>query len=301
VNEADFGHLNQELGLPHGTAPPTPQRIYPDFHPPRPADAPILAQRALELGQQMDIPIRADQMLEAPWIGKNTPRSTSEGWLRDSDRFWAAYAQHAPTENALLNGGRIVTPAYAQAMGWPPETIGRQLIHHHVSNGPIVVPVPAGYEFHGPAVHRTPTIHGSPAQGVYRPVSPVGGVPQSGLPPQTSPLPAPPRPHPEGIPSAERPETPLHAGAPVGRGDAPLGTTAPVPAATIGVRTYSSDALGGMQRHGLVPSVVEDAISSGHVTARPDGTTVHYSQANDVTAVLDANGQCIQVYRGAAP
>lgn len=284
VNEADFGHLNQELGLPHGTAPPTPNRIYPDFHPPGAADGPAAALRATQLTQEMGIPIRADQMLEAPWIGKNTPRSTSEGWLRDSDRFWTAYAQHAPNEYALLQGGRIVTPAYAAAMGWPPATIGRPLAHHHVSNGAFVVPVPVGQDFHGPQVHRTPTIHGSPDRGVFRPVSAVG-APQSGLPPQTSPLPAP----------------TLHAGVPVGSSGAPLGVTAPVPAATIGVRTYSSDALAGMQRQGLVPAVVEDAIVSGQETAGPGGTTIYYAQTNDVTAVLNADGQCVYVYRGAAP
>jgi hypothetical protein len=104
--------------------------------------------------------IRADQILEAPWIGRNTPRSTSQGWLRDSGRLWQAYFQACPNEYALLNGGRAVTLAYAQAMGWPQSTIGQTLVHHHINNSRFVVAFPAGA--HGPGVHATVTIEGTP-------------------------------------------------------------------------------------------------------------------------------------------
>jgi HNH/endonuclease VII toxin of polymorphic toxin system len=146
---------------------PRPRRIYPDFRPPLATEQALVAQQAGLLARQTGLPIRVNQILEAPWIGKNTPRSTSEGWLRDSGRFWSAYAQHAPNENALLGGGRVVTPQYAQAMSWPASTVGQPLVHHHINNSRFVIPLPANA--HGPGVHRQATVVMTPADSTGPP------------------------------------------------------------------------------------------------------------------------------------
>jgi hypothetical protein len=133
---------------------------YPAFTPPAASESALVANQAARLQAASGLRIRTDQILEAPWIGRNTPRSTSEGWLRDSGRFWTAYSQHAPSEFALLNGGHVVTPAYANAMGWPRSTIGQTLVHHHINNSRFVLPFPANA--HGPGVHRQATVEARP-------------------------------------------------------------------------------------------------------------------------------------------
>jgi hypothetical protein len=133
---------------------------YPGFTPPAASESALVADQAGRLQAASGLRIRTDQILEAPWIGRNTPRSTSEGWLRDSGRFWTAYSRHAPNEFALLNGGRVVTPAYADAMGWPRTTIGQTLVHHHINNSRFVLPFPANA--HGPGVHRQATVEARP-------------------------------------------------------------------------------------------------------------------------------------------
>jgi hypothetical protein len=133
---------------------------YPGFTPPAASESALVADQAGRLQAASGLRIRTDQVLEAPWIGRNTPRSTSEGWLRDSGRFWTAYSRHAPNEFALLNGGHVVTPAYADAMGWPRSTVGQTLVHHHINNSRFVLPFPANA--HGPGVHRQATVEARP-------------------------------------------------------------------------------------------------------------------------------------------
>jgi hypothetical protein len=136
--------------------PVSRRRRYPDFGRPLATEQRLVTHEARRLRSQTGIPIRSDQILEAPWIGRGTPRSTSEGWLRDSRSFWRAYARHAPREHALLRGRHVVTPAYARAMSWPDSTVGQRLEHHHINNSRYVIPLPAGV--HTPAVHRTATV-----------------------------------------------------------------------------------------------------------------------------------------------
>jgi hypothetical protein len=133
---------------------------YPGFAPPAASESALVADQAGRLQAASGLRIRTDQILEAPWIGRNTPRSTSEGWLRDSGRFWTAYSRHAPNEFALLNGGHVVTPAYADAMGWPRSSVGQTLVHHHINNSRFVLPFPANA--HGPGVHRQATVEARP-------------------------------------------------------------------------------------------------------------------------------------------
>jgi len=146
-------------GGPGGPGGARPRRVYPDFAPTSPAESALVAAQAASLQRASGLRIRTDQILEAPWIGR-TPRSTSQGWLRDSGRFWQAYSQQCPNESALLSGGRVVTPGYAQAMGWPASTVGQTLVHHHINNSRFVFPLPVSA--HGPGVHAGVTVVATP-------------------------------------------------------------------------------------------------------------------------------------------
>jgi hypothetical protein len=90
-------------------------------------------------------------ILEAPWVGRVPGHSTSEGWLRAEANYWHVLNALIPELRGLLGADRVVTEAFAQAMRWPAETIGQKLHHHHIDNGPIVAPVPAG--FHDRRIH----------------------------------------------------------------------------------------------------------------------------------------------------
>jgi HNH/Endo VII superfamily nuclease toxin with a HHH motif len=138
----------------------TTRRTYPRFTVPTGAEMPSVRNLARQLSRQSKLRIRTDQILDAPWIGRGTPRSTSEGWLRDSRAFWRVFGHHAPAAHAALAGTHRVTPAYARLMGWPRSTVGQQLIHHHILNSHFVVPLPASA--HGAAVHRIARILGRP-------------------------------------------------------------------------------------------------------------------------------------------
>lgn len=73
------------------------------------------------------------------------------------------------------------------------------------------------------------------------------------------------------------------------------GTNSPT---VINGRPYSGHAIDQMQSRGLVPSVVEDAIANGE-SYRGYGTkAVHYSAANDVSAVLNQEGKVVTASYG---
>ena len=73
------------------------------------------------------------------------------------------------------------------------------------------------------------------------------------------------------------------------------GTNSPT---VINGRPYSGHAIDQMQSRGLVPSVVEDAIANGE-SYRGYGTkAVHYSAANDVSAVLNQEGRVVTASYG---
>ncbi len=62
---------------------------------------------------------------------------------------------------------------------------------------------------------------------------------------------------------------------------------------TVGNTSYSGHAFDRMQGRGLMPSVVDDAIAHGQHAPGSDGTTVHYSPANNVSVVTNAEGRVV--------
>jgi hypothetical protein len=138
---------------------------YPPYTTPTPAEAATVTQVGRRLSGQIHLPVRADQILVAPWIGRvvtpsGSRRATSEGWRRDANAFWAAYKRFRRDAADLLKGGRRVPPAYAAAMGWPRSTVGQQLVHHHIDNGPYVAAIPASVHTDEPPVHAAWSILG---------------------------------------------------------------------------------------------------------------------------------------------
>jgi hypothetical protein len=84
---------------------------------------------------------------------------------------------------------------------------------------------------------------------------------------------------------------------PVGRAGSPMnvepGTNSPT---TINGTDYSGHAIDQMQGRGVTPSAVEDAIQTGIPTpGNTAGTTVYYSQANNVWVVVSSDGKVITV------
>ncbi|MDI5984186.1 DUF4258 domain-containing protein [Halomonas sp. M4R5S39] len=69
-------------------------------------------------------------------------------------------------------------------------------------------------------------------------------------------------------------------------------------AAAIGGRTYSGHALDRMQDRGITPSVVEDAIRNGHSNPSRGGTTVYHSPVNNVSVVVNAQGDVVTTRYG---
>jgi hypothetical protein len=74
---------------------------------------------------------------------------------------------------------------------------------------------------------------------------------------------------------------------------------APNVATEISGRTYTGHALDRMQQQGIVPSVVEDAINGPAIPGKRPGTTAYYSDANDLTVVVDTqSGRVVTVDYG---
>lgn len=70
-------------------------------------------------------------------------------------------------------------------------------------------------------------------------------------------------------------------------------------AATIGGRLYSNHALDQMQNVGLVPSVIENTIKWGEkVKSSSEDTTRLYEAANNLTVVINKNGDVVTVFYG---
>jgi RHS repeat-associated protein len=89
------------------------------------------------------------------------------------------------------------------------------------------------------------------------------------------------------------------ATAPVGRRGSPIdiapGTNSP---ASIGGRQYTGHALDRMQGRGIMPSAVDDAIRSSTPVRGADGSIIHYSQSNNISVVLNADGSVRTVSYG---
>ncbi|MCA8921691.1 MAG: RHS repeat protein [Planctomycetes bacterium] len=87
---------------------------------------------------------------------------------------------------------------------------------------------------------------------------------------------------------------------PVGRKGKPLdvvdGSNRP---ARIGEREFSGHALDRMQRQGIPPSAVEEAIKRGSTRGKEPGTTAHYDPDNNITVITDtASGRVVTVDYG---
>lgn len=139
---------------PDGKIVRAPERNeFPDFTPVSPGNKNVATKEAARLSQQLGIPIRADRMLEAPWLGRiynqqgdYTGQSNSMGWERNESRFWSEYQRQFPGDYKLLNADRTISVEFAKEMGWPTEgsnsVVGDNMEHHHVSNGTLVSLVP---------------------------------------------------------------------------------------------------------------------------------------------------------------
>lgn len=89
------------------------------------------------------------------------------------------------------------------------------------------------------------------------------------------------------------------ATAPIGRRGSPIeiapGTNSP---ATIGGRQYTGHALDRMQGRGIMPSAVDDTIATSRGVPGADGPIIHYSPANNISVVLNADGSVRTVSYG---
>jgi RHS repeat-associated protein len=61
----------------------------------------------------------------------------------------------------------------------------------------------------------------------------------------------------------------------------------------IGDRSFSGHAIDQMQSRGIMPSVVEDAVRYGESAPSRGNTMVHYSSANNVSAVVNSEGRVV--------
>jgi hypothetical protein len=109
---------------------------------------------AAGLGSKKPIPMPKDRVIQAPWSGKfpdrkrkgkYTSKSASAGWKRDARQFWRLWYKQFGDDAKLIGPGRTVTPALAKKWGWPPSAIGQPLEHHHLGNGPYVIPLPKNW------------------------------------------------------------------------------------------------------------------------------------------------------------
>ncbi|HEY9343848.1 MAG TPA: hypothetical protein VIQ53_00995 [Inquilinus sp.] len=149
-------------------ADPTRRRNqYSDFEKPSSRETATVNAEVQRLSGAMGIPMPANRVLVAPWVGR--PRNaagdtmssgTSEGWQRSTGRFWSAFEAQYPSDYSLIGPQHRVTQALAQRWNWPASTVGERLIHHHINNGAYVILVPEN--MHGGDVHRTPTVMGTP-------------------------------------------------------------------------------------------------------------------------------------------
>lgn len=68
--------------------------------------------------------------------------------------------------------------------------------------------------------------------------------------------------------------------------------------AVIAGRHFSKHAIDRMQDRGILPSVVENAISNGKPTPSRGGTTIHYDATNKVSVVTNKSGGVVTVTYG---
>jgi hypothetical protein len=181
------------------------RNVYPEFSDVPSGMASVVAEETQRLSQQIGIAIRADRVLDAPWIGRihtasgqKSSVATSEGWLRSERKFWKAFAERWPEDYGLLGPRHTITPEFAERFGWPESVVGQSLVHHHVGNSSHVVAVPK--DLHVAEIHARARVV-TPETTIAPPVLPeeVGvGVPASA----TSEMVVPTAPALEALPSA---------------------------------------------------------------------------------------------------
>lgn len=129
-----------------------------------------------------------EQGIEMPWVGKGPGIDSSElGFLRDSEKFWKAYAEAhpqtlSPDNLALAKAGKApsVDPHWVAHNPQHAGYEGDPLVHHHVGKGSKAVGIPKRvHEQHYSKVHPSETP--VPATGKVTPASELSAVPQSEL------------------------------------------------------------------------------------------------------------------------
>ncbi len=149
---------------------PRNRNVYPDFEAVPANLQPDATAQAQRLAGQLGLPVPANRVLSAPWIGRIRNRAgellssaTSQGWLRSESRFWSEFARRFPEDYALIGPGRTVTAELAQRYGWPPSVVGDRLVHHHMENGSFVVAIPESlHQRLSGNIHATSTVVGTP-------------------------------------------------------------------------------------------------------------------------------------------
>jgi HNH/Endo VII superfamily nuclease toxin with a HHH motif len=150
------------------------RNVYPDFEPVNPGLTDVALEQTARLSSQTKIPIPADRVLEAPWVGrvrtaagKKSSRGTSAGLLRNESAYWGEFKKRFPEDYALMGPNRTVTEALAKRYGWPTSgsnsVVGQRLVHHHIENGPLVVALPESLHVGlSGKIHARPTVEAAP-------------------------------------------------------------------------------------------------------------------------------------------
>ena len=150
------------------------RNVYPDFENIPTAMVGTAQDQATRLSTQLGQNIPKDRVLSAPWIGtvqdaagKRRSVATSQGWLRNENRFWKKWKEAFPEDAKLLGKGNTVTPELAKKYGWPTSgpnnAVGQKLIHHHIDNGTYTVAIPESWhEKMSRAIHAVPEVLGKP-------------------------------------------------------------------------------------------------------------------------------------------
>jgi len=108
---------------------------------------PALVKGLNRLKELTKIDFRSDRILEAPWTRGRSCNVTSEGFLRDLNKFKKVYSETWPNDEIVKNGF-IVTDELANKFKWP---LGDVLVHHHIDNSAFVTFIPDKIHrlFHG--------------------------------------------------------------------------------------------------------------------------------------------------------
>jgi hypothetical protein len=143
--------------------------VYPEFEPVTPGERAIVMFQARKLSRQLGISIPADRVLCAPWIGRirgtgGRTRSvaTSLGWLRSERKYWTKFRDTWSADYHLLGTSHKITISWTRRFNWPRSLVGQNLVHHHIDNGPYVVPIPKSlHERLSGTIHARATVLGT--------------------------------------------------------------------------------------------------------------------------------------------